>query len=305
MDTTPSFQHHPDAPTRTTAELLASSAPPVRWVIPDYIGEGLTILAGRQNVGKSWLALDWAVAVASGGMAMGSVACEQGDVLYVDLENGERRIRSRLEALFPRKRPPRLSRLEWLNDVLPDKDIVRILDDWRLTAQEPRLVVIDASRRLQQPAGPGVDDLDGLWRWATGQGIAVVCLLRTRKPRAKDPHEAAANVMSACADAVLLLDRDSGEATLDVRGRDVADKQMALSFGEGRWSLQGDAVDLRLSAERMSILDVLRDHDGTMTPRAIADILDAPPQNVRRMLSRMVRDGEVTAAWRGSYLIAE
>ena len=72
--------HHPHpqyfsyipTPTRTaTAELLASSAPPVRWVIPDYVGEGLTILAGRQNSGKSWLALDWAIAVASGVSAMG------------------------------------------------------------------------------------------------------------------------------------------------------------------------------------------------------------------------------------------
>ena len=37
-------------PTRTTtAAILASSAPPVRWVIPDYVGEGLTILAGRQQ----------------------------------------------------------------------------------------------------------------------------------------------------------------------------------------------------------------------------------------------------------------
>jgi RecA-family ATPase len=99
MDTTPSPHHYTYVPTPTrtaTAELLASSAPPVRWVIPDYIGEGLTILAGRQNSGKSWLALDWAIAVARGGMAMGSVACEPGDVLYIDLENGERRIRSRL-----------------------------------------------------------------------------------------------------------------------------------------------------------------------------------------------------------------
>ena len=75
----------------------------MRWVIPDYVGEGLTILAGRRNTGKSWLALDWAIAVASGGSAMGSVACEPGDVLYVDLENGERRIRSRLDAFFARE----------------------------------------------------------------------------------------------------------------------------------------------------------------------------------------------------------
>ena len=181
-------QHHPDIPTptrTTTAAILASSAPPVRWVIPDYVGEGLTILAGRRNSGKSWLALDWAIAVARGGSAMGSVACEPGDVLYVDLENGERRIRSRLDTFFARGKPPRLPRLEWLNEAPPDKDFVAILDDWRRAAQEPRLVVIDASHPLQPSPGAGHDGLDSaalseLRRWATAHPIAVVCLLRTR-----------------------------------------------------------------------------------------------------------------------------
>ena len=151
MDTTPQPFKYIPMPTRTaTAELLASSALPVRWVIPDYIGEGLTILAGRQNSGKSWLALDWALAVARGGSAMGSVACEPGDVLYVDLENGERRIRSRLNAFFSRGKPPRLPRLEWLNEAPPEKDLVEILEDWRLVAQNPRLVVIDAPQSADQ-----------------------------------------------------------------------------------------------------------------------------------------------------------
>ena len=133
--------HHPRAfsyiptPIRTTtADLLASSAPPVRWVIPDYIGEGLTILAGRRNSGKSWLALDWAIAVARGGSAMGSVACEPGDVLYIDLENGEKRIRSRLDTFFSRGKPPRLPRLQWLNEAPLDENFVEMLEDWRVAA---------------------------------------------------------------------------------------------------------------------------------------------------------------------------
>src|SRR6187431_1693530 len=133
MDTTPTppyFSYIPTPTRTTTAELLASSAPPVRWVIPDYIGEGLTILAGCRNSGKSWLALDWAIAVARGGSAMGEVACEPGDVLYIDLENGERRIRSRLDTFFARGKPPRLPRLQWLNEMPPDENLVAILDDW-------------------------------------------------------------------------------------------------------------------------------------------------------------------------------
>jgi hypothetical protein len=41
-------QHHPDHPVRTTtAAILASPAPPVRWVVPGYVGEVLTVLDGH------------------------------------------------------------------------------------------------------------------------------------------------------------------------------------------------------------------------------------------------------------------
>ena len=104
---------------------------------------------------------------------------------------------------------------------------------------------------------------------------------------------------------MLLLDRDDGGPTLDVCGRDVSEKQMALSFAKGRWSLLGEAADVSLSAERMNILDVLRDHDQTMNPREIAEVLDVPSGNVRQLLFSMLRDGEVTTPWPTGYRIAE
>ena len=110
--------------------------------MPGYVAEGLGILAGRQKLGKTWLALDWAIAVASGGVAMGSIACEQGDVLYIDLENGHRRIQARINTLFPdERRRPDLSRLEWVNDAPAlNKGFLDALDDWRLSVRKPRLV---------------------------------------------------------------------------------------------------------------------------------------------------------------------
>jgi hypothetical protein len=312
MDTTPTPRHFSYVPTptrTTTADLLASSAPPMRWVIPDYIGEGLTILAGRRNSGKSWLALDWAIAVASGVAAMGSVACDPGDVLYVDLENGERRIRSRLDTFFSRGKPPRLRRLQWLNDAPEDQNLIELLDDWRRAVETPRLVVIDPPQSLRGPAGPGHDDLDSaalseLRRWATTHPVAVVCTMRTRKAPTRDPHDALANALFACADAVMLLDQDDCGPTLEVCGRDVSKKCMGLDFDKGRWSLEGEAAAFRLSAERQNILDVLRDHDHRMRPKEIADMLGVPAVNVRKLLCSMLSDGQVITPWRGEYKIA-
>jgi hypothetical protein len=51
----------------------------------------------------------------TGGTAMGSIDCQQGDALYIDCENGPRRIKARINTLFPNERTrPDLSRLEWV-----------------------------------------------------------------------------------------------------------------------------------------------------------------------------------------------
>jgi hypothetical protein len=129
-------------------------------VVPGYVPEGLSILAGRQKLGKTWLALDWAIAVACRGMAMGSVDCEQGDVLYIDLENdidlenGHRRIQSRIKMLFPDQRHlPDLSRLEWVNDAPAlNKGFLDALNEWHSSVAIPRLVVVDVLQRIK-PAG--------------------------------------------------------------------------------------------------------------------------------------------------------
>ncbi|MBS0504788.1 MAG: AAA family ATPase, partial [Proteobacteria bacterium] len=74
----------------TARDLMRKEFPPIRWVIPGYIVEGLTVFAGAPKLGKSWAALDWANAVSTGGKAFGSVQCDEGDVLYLALEDNLR-----------------------------------------------------------------------------------------------------------------------------------------------------------------------------------------------------------------------
>ena len=68
---------------------------PIKYVVPGYIVEGLTLLAGKPKIGKSWLLLHAAIAVARGEFALGNVHCIEGDVLYCALEDGPRRLQSR------------------------------------------------------------------------------------------------------------------------------------------------------------------------------------------------------------------
>jgi RecA-family ATPase len=84
----------------TLKELLAKKLPTVRWAVPGMLPEGLILLAGKPKQGKSWLALDLAFAIAAGGAVLGKIPVEQGGVLYLALEDNERRLQARAKQLL-------------------------------------------------------------------------------------------------------------------------------------------------------------------------------------------------------------
>src|SRR3712207_6932590 len=68
-----------------------------RYIVPGYIVEGLTLLGGKPKLGKSWLLLGIAIAVATGGVALGGVPVEAGDVLRSEEHTSELQSRQYLE----------------------------------------------------------------------------------------------------------------------------------------------------------------------------------------------------------------
>ena len=296
-----------------TNVIMATVFDPIRWTVPGYLAEGLSVLAGRQKLGKTWLAIDFALAVATGGIAMGSVSVEQGDVLYIDMENGPRRIQRRIETIHGHLRNrPDLSRLEWVTEAPQlDKGFIGALEDWRRSVSQPRLVVIDVLQRIKPAGNANRNSYENdystfapLQQWATKHGIAVLALHHTKKGGADDPLEAlsGSNGLSACADTTLVLDRDSNGITLYVRGRDVEEKESALSFSSGLWTVKGDASDVRRTSERGSILAALEEADEPLSPTDIADATRMPNQNVRQLLVSMGKSGEVVKVSRGRYV---
>jgi hypothetical protein len=299
-----------------TTTLMAKHFDPIAWIVEGYLPEGFSVLAGRQKLGKTWLSIDISLAVACGGAAMGAIECEQGDVLYIDMENGERRIQRRIDALYPDERGrPDLSRLEWATDVpMLDKGLIECLDDWRRSVANPRLVVIDVLQRIKS-TGTAVrnayENDYSIWSplqsWATKHGIAVLGLHHTKKGGADDPLEAlsGSNGLSACADTTLVLDRDGNGVTLYVRGRDVDEKESAMTFTAGIWNIQGDAAKVRMTSERQAILDALQDADEPMNPQEIAVAANMKRNNVDRLLGKMAKADEIRKVGRGRYIHPE
>src|SRR5215203_4885355 len=99
--------HEGKYPTGTTAaELMGKVFAPMRWTVPGILPEGVTILSGKAKMGKSWLALGWCLAVASGGAALGKRKVEKGEALYLALEDNPRRLQQRLKKVLAGERAP-------------------------------------------------------------------------------------------------------------------------------------------------------------------------------------------------------
>jgi hypothetical protein len=288
---------------------MATEFPPIKWIVPGYVSEGFVVLAGRQKLGKTWLAIDWALAVATGGVAMGSIACEQGDVLYIDLENGPRRIKSRIETLFPDERNrPDLSRLEWMIKAPQlDAGFIDELERWRGSVPKPRFVIIDVLQRIK-PAGTMTRKRlrKRLCHLDAAAGLGNVN--RHRRARIAPSQEgrplealSGSNGLGACADTTLVLDSDQNGKTLYVRGRDVEEKETALIFVGGAWTIQGEAADVRRSDERNKIIAALNDHGEPMTPIEVTSATGMPRVNVRRLLLKMAKAGEVHKVGKSRY----
>ena len=67
---------------------------PIDFLVDGLFAQGLYILGGSPKVGKSWLALQLCLAVCTGTPFLGRKT-QQGEVLYLALEDGPQRLHSR------------------------------------------------------------------------------------------------------------------------------------------------------------------------------------------------------------------
>jgi AAA domain len=299
---------------RTAATLRTKIFDPIKYIVLGYIAEGATILAGRPKLGKSWLMLSVGLAVSRAGKCLGDTKCEEGDVLYLALEDNERRLQSRITKLigFANEWPARFHyATEWPRANAGGLEQIR---KWIASVEKPRLIVVDVLAMFRPPRDPKLspyecdyDAVQQLQRIALDTGVAIVIVHHLRKSVSEvDPFEKVSGTLglSSAADTVLVLDRDASGATLYGRGRDIEEIETAVEFNKGTntWRVLGEAAEVRRTNERAQILSVLIDADEPISPRDIAAKTGMPRNNVDQLLFKMAKAGEVLKSGRGHYL---
>lgn len=285
----------------TASALEEMIFPEPKWAVPGLLPEGLTILAGRPKRGKSWMGLGLALAVASGGKALGKIDVEKGDALYLALEDNPRRLQNRLAILKdPDLKLP--SRLHLVTEFLPlQMGGMQSLLIWLDKHPKTHLVVIDTLGRIL-PSGKGnnnqfVDDyqfIGKLQKLAMDRGFALLVIHHIRKQSADYALDRVAGTtgITGAADSVWVLDTGKGEANaiLHVTGRDIETQEIAMKFEDGIWTVIGTAQEIALSEERRSVLNLLAENSA-MSPKTIAECLRKNVNTLYNLLFCMKRDG--------------
>lgn len=290
----------------TAAELLQESFPEPVWVVPGILSAGLAFLAGRPKVGKSWLALQVAVAVGTGGRVL-EESVEQGPVLFLALEDNPRRVQDRVVRLGM----PSTADIDFVFSFPHLAEGGAAALQVRLELRSYRLVVVDTLSRVaggldQQDVGEMTGVLGGLQRAAFERNVAILLVDHHRK-NAGFVEDVVDDVLgstakSAVADVVVGLFRKRGQRDVVLRaaGRDMEDRDLRVVFDHttGCWQLVGDENELEVSDRQAEIVQVLRDL-GEASNRRIAEAVGGDRSNVYRRLQDLVRMGRVIRVGRG------
>ncbi len=250
------------------------------------------------------MALDFCIAVATGGVALGTKRVEQGSSLLLALEENRRRLQKRLAKLVVGGDPPEDLHIG-INWPRLDEAGVQQIEAWLQEHQDARLVVVDTLAKVrprikgQNVYAEDYAALEKLLPLAAEHGVAVVVVHHLRKTGAADPLDeiSGSTGLSGGVDGALILKRDRGraDAYLHVTGRDIEeDAEHALRWDHtlAAWTLVGDANEYRQSEERRAIIELL-ETTGPLAPKDVAETLDKNANTTRVLLRKMLADGQV------------
>jgi len=283
-----------------TALLTASFAALEMVVHGLVVAGGLTILGGKPKGGKSWLVLQMAQAVAAGVRVLG-LETRQGAVLYLCLEDGERRLQERL---WKQGAPDDLP-IHYYFELRPLNTLEGKADLEELIAQHhPVLVIIDTiaaakTGKLDENEAGGMADLyNWLRRLGQREQAGILVVAHHKKGAGGDVGDdmRGSSAVPGAADINLGLYKTDSGSVLKSEGRDIGEEELRLKFdvlARYSWQLVGDARKLAKTEAEQAVLDVLAKIEPADTA-ALARAMSKARQTVAATVKRMVSDGLVT-----------
>lgn len=297
------------------ADLWSQPVIEIEWTIRGLLPKGLYLLADREKGGKSYLAMQVALAVAQGRPIFPNSddfrPDTPGRVHYYDLEMDGETFKSRLRELC--KSADGLERMHRVTELerLTESGIAEL--SALQAGQRADLIVLDTLTAAVRAGGSTnqsiwkaeYEELACLRDVAHKTDCSILVLHHTNKTAGASPFDSIAGTRArgAATDGNFVVSRNGNVITLHAVTRRTAPIEIALGLfrqGVPGWSLIGDAKAVKRSEERDAILRLLA-NGPSMLARDIAETLGENRKAIGMRLTRMARDGEVERNPDGTY----
>jgi AAA domain len=240
-------------------------------------------------------------------------------VLYLALEDNNRRLKRRMNRIWPSTEaawPERLALVtEWKR---ADQGGLDDIEEWCRSVADPVMITIDTLEKFRpiqngKSAAYSADyeAVTGLQRIASKYRIAVIINHHVRKMEADDPFDTVSGTLglTGAADTIIILKRHAGAVTLHARGRDIEEIETALQFERAtcRWTILGAASEVYVSNERAAVRKALSSAgpDGLHASEIMVATDSRNRGAMDTLLFKMKRDGEIIRLKRGIYALAQ
>ena len=211
-------------------------------LIHGLMGDGLGCLCAAPKSGKSWLAMEIGICVATGTPLWGHQV-RKGAVLHLPLEDTYQRITQRLWRLADEVDGNLFFATE--ADALAG-GLLDQLADFHEGHPDLALVIIDTLQMVRTTSrdysySADYRDISELKRFADAHGITILIVHHTRKMGDSDVMNTVSgtNAITGAADFtwVIKRNRNDNDATLTITGRDVEERVADISFRGYRWEM--------------------------------------------------------------------
>ncbi|WP_052360053.1 AAA family ATPase [Solidesulfovibrio alcoholivorans] len=316
---------NPAAGIVSASDLLRMDIPELRWAVPGFLPEGLTVLAGNPKVKKSWLALGAMLAIGAGLPVLGKFETTPARCLYLALEDSRRRLQDRIHKIMD----PQPDLAVGLDNVMAvtewptmDEGGLEALDAYAEANPDLKLIVIDTLVKMRpktRPKGFNAYEVDSMHlaeikKLADRRHLGVVVITHLNKGKTTDKGDpfdriTGSNGIFGVADTAMLLtgERDAKTAELRITGRDVESQDYAVEWADFicSWSITGKAIEVKLTGERQSIMEMMKAADRPVKTAEVARYLKKTSASVSYLLGKMLKDGCVESPGYGLYSLID
>ena len=214
-------------------ENVYESRPPI---IDSLLYTGTYLFVGAPKVGKSFFMAQLAYHV-SVGLELWGYPVRKGTVLYLALEDTQKRLQERLFRMFGTETTENLHFTIWskqLGNGL-DEQLQKFIDEH----PDTKLIIIDTLQKIREAGGEkysyasDYEIVGRLKQFADKNHICLLLVHHTRKQYAEDKFDmiSGTNGLLGAADGAFLLQKEkrtSGSATLEISGRDQQNQRLYL-----------------------------------------------------------------------------